>query len=50
MGAMIATLLPTAGKISEDEADALSVAICHAHHMPAALRVALSGQTRGAQA
>lgn len=29
---MIGRLLPTAGKISEDEADALAVAICHAHH------------------
>jgi crossover junction endodeoxyribonuclease RuvC len=29
---MIKTLLPTAGELSEDEADALAVAICHAHH------------------
>lgn len=32
MGMMIRTLLPKAGEVSEDEADALSVAICHAHH------------------
>lgn len=29
---MIRTLMPSAGKISEDEADALGVAITHAHH------------------
>lgn len=33
IGMMIRTLLPGSGKISEDEADALAVAICHAHHM-----------------
>lgn len=33
MGMMVKTLLPTAPKnISEDEADALAIAICHAHH------------------
>ena len=32
MGMMIKTLLPASGKISEDEADALAVAITHAHH------------------
>jgi crossover junction endodeoxyribonuclease RuvC len=32
VGMMIKTLLPQSGKISEDEADALAVAICHAHH------------------
>lgn len=30
---MIRTLLPASGKISEDEADALAVAITHAHYM-----------------
>lgn len=33
MGMMVKTLLPSIPKgISEDEADALAVAICHAHH------------------
>lgn len=29
---MIGMLLPTSGSVSSDEADALAVAICHAHH------------------
>lgn len=29
---MISVLLPSSGKLSEDAADALAVAICHAHH------------------
>lgn len=32
MGMMIRTLLPSCGPVGEDEADALAVAICHAHH------------------
>lgn len=32
VGMMIKVLLPSSGKIGEDEADALAVAICHAHH------------------
>lgn len=32
MGMMVRTLLPGCGQISEDEADALAVAICHAHY------------------
>lgn len=32
MGMMIKTLLPACGTISEDEADALAVAITHAHY------------------
>ena len=32
VGMMIKTLLPTCGEITEDEADALAVAICHAHY------------------
>ncbi|MCK5284184.1 MAG: crossover junction endodeoxyribonuclease RuvC [Alphaproteobacteria bacterium] len=32
VGMMIKTLLPTCGQISADEADALAVAICHAHY------------------
>lgn len=33
VGMMIKTLLPKAGDLSEDEADALAVAICHGHHV-----------------
>jgi crossover junction endodeoxyribonuclease RuvC len=29
---MVGVLLPTAGEMTEDAADALAVAICHAHH------------------
>lgn len=32
VGTMIKILLPASGEIGEDEADALAVAICHAHH------------------
>lgn len=32
MGMMVRRLLPGCGQISEDEADALAVAICHAHY------------------
>ena len=32
MGHMIRVLLPASGKIGPDEADALAIAICHAHH------------------
>ncbi len=32
MGMMVRTLLPACGAIGVDEADALAVAICHAHH------------------
>ncbi len=39
VAAMVAMLLPGT-KTSGDEADALSLAICHAHHAPAQLRVA----------
>jgi crossover junction endodeoxyribonuclease RuvC len=38
IGMMIQRLLPACGKISEDEADALAVAICHAHHRPLSFR------------
>ena len=34
--AMIKILLPNSGKLAADAADALAVAICHAHHQPAA--------------
>ena len=33
MGMMVRTLLSSCGQPSEDEADALAVAICHAHHV-----------------
>ena len=33
--AMIAILLPNSGKLAADAADALAVAITHAHHLPA---------------
>jgi crossover junction endodeoxyribonuclease RuvC len=32
--AMIGMLLPGSGKLTADAADALAVAICHAHHVP----------------
>ena len=32
MGMMVKTLLPACGKLSEDEADALAVAMTHAHY------------------
>lgn len=32
IGMMVKTLLPTAGKMGADAADALAIAICHAHH------------------
>jgi crossover junction endodeoxyribonuclease RuvC len=38
IGMMIQRLLPACGRISEDEADALAVAICHAHHRPLSFR------------
>ena len=36
---MVRTLLPKAGAVTADAADALAVAICHAHHMQTARRV-----------
>lgn len=39
VGMMIRTLLPASGRIGPDEADALAIAICHAHHAPAAERM-----------
>jgi crossover junction endodeoxyribonuclease RuvC len=46
VGMMIRTLLPSCGEISEDEADALAVAICHAHH--AASKSLIGGTMIGA--
>lgn len=37
---MVGVLLPGAALLSEDAADALAVAICHAHHRQTALRLA----------
>ncbi|PJB72633.1 MAG: crossover junction endodeoxyribonuclease RuvC [Alphaproteobacteria bacterium CG_4_9_14_3_um_filter_47_13] len=39
IGMMIKILLPQSGSPKEDEADALAVAICHAHHAPAKQRI-----------
>ncbi len=49
VGVMIKTLLPACGDLSEDEADALAVAITHAHHRESALKFGgkLSGAIRG---
>lgn len=35
ISAMIKILLPQSGKLTPDAADALAIAICHAHHGPA---------------
>ena len=40
---MVQTILPKASVESEDEADALAVAICHAHNRTTAERLALMG-------
>ncbi len=39
IGAMIAVLLPAAGKMGPDAADALAIAICHAHHAGSRKRI-----------
>lgn len=41
--AMINVLLPGSGKLAPDAADALAVAVCHAHHAQNTLLEALSG-------
>ncbi len=33
ISAMIGVLLPNSGRLAADAADALAVAVCHAHHM-----------------
>jgi len=40
IGMMIRTLLPTAGKMGADAADALAIAVCHAHHAASRKRMA----------
>lgn len=39
IGMMIKVLLPTSGDLAADAADALAVAICHAHHAPSSRNV-----------
>ncbi len=39
---MVKTLLPACGVSSEDAADALAIAICHAHHLSSSNRLAMS--------
>jgi len=39
MGMMVRTLLPGICDIGEDQADALAIAICHAHHAQSKLRM-----------
>lgn len=39
MGLMVRTLLPKSGKVGADEADALAIAICHAHHAQTRKRI-----------
>lgn len=34
IGIMVRVLMPTAGKMGADAADALAIAVCHAHHAP----------------
>ncbi len=40
VGMMIKVLLPTSGELAADAADALAVAICHAHHAQSRKRMA----------
>jgi crossover junction endodeoxyribonuclease RuvC len=39
IGMMIRTLLPASGRVGADEADALAIAICHAHHAQSRRRI-----------
>jgi crossover junction endodeoxyribonuclease RuvC len=39
IGMMIRTLLPASGKVGADEADALAIALCHAHHAQSRARI-----------
>ena len=43
---MVKTLLPGAGNAGEDAADALAVAICHAHHYETNARILAAGGAR----
>jgi crossover junction endodeoxyribonuclease RuvC len=44
VGFMVRRLLPEVGEVREDEADALAVALCHAHRAP--MREAIAGAAR----
>ncbi len=44
VGMMIQRLLPACGKVGEDEADALAVAICHAHYRNTYTRIVMPAQ------
>ena len=48
VGFMVRRLLPEAGDVREDEADALAVALCHAHRAP--MREAIAAESRGGAA
>lgn len=43
---MVKTLLPGSGNAGEDAADALAVAICHAHHYETNARILAAGGSR----
>ena len=47
IGAMISILLPAAGKMGPDAADALAIAICHAHHAGSRKRILAGMVTEG---
>jgi len=47
VGFMVRRLLPGAGPLREDEADALAVALCHAHRAPSRAILAASGSAPG---
>lgn len=44
IGMMIKILLPGCGDMAADAADALAVAICHAHHAQSALMIQIQGR------
>ena len=44
VGFMVRRLLPGVGPVREDEADALAVALCHAHRAPARMLLAVGGK------
>lgn len=45
IGMMVRRLLPTAGPLGADAADALAIAVCHAHHAGSRKRIHESMQT-----
>jgi crossover junction endodeoxyribonuclease RuvC len=47
---MVRTLLPTAGEVDGDAADALAVAICHAHFRQTDARIAAAAASAGGRA